>query len=129
MARLSDPAKAAQWERRLERFDASSLSVARFCQRESVSVASFYHWRKKLAEKAGPEPAPPRDGAPRAAFRPVQVVAATPAITVHLPGGARLEVAAENLTVVRTVIDELMRGDRMQRQVQASSSGGGGARC
>jgi hypothetical protein len=42
MARSSDPAKAAQWRRRLERFGSSGVSVARFCRREGVSVASFY---------------------------------------------------------------------------------------
>ncbi len=128
MARTSDPAKAAQWQRRLHRFDASSLSVARFCQREKVSVASFYHWRKKLAGRTDRDPAAPPNGVTRAAFRPVHVMAATPAVTVHLPGGARLEVPAENLTVVRTVIDELVRIDRTQRQFQASTSGPGGAR-
>ena len=129
MARTFDPAKAAQWQRRLARFDASSLSVARFCQREGVSVASFYHWRRKLAERTGQDPVPPPNGAVRAAFRPVTVVPAAQAMMLHLSSGARLEVPAENLNVVRTVIDELVRGDRTQRQVQASAPGQGGASC
>ena len=48
MSRSSDPTKPAVWRERLERFSSCGLAVAPFCAREGVSVASFYHWRKKL---------------------------------------------------------------------------------
>ena len=48
MPRPSDPKKLALWRQRFERFSNSRLAVAPFCDREGVSVASFYHWRKKL---------------------------------------------------------------------------------
>jgi len=51
VSRPSDPAKLAVWRQRFERFWSSGLSVARFCAREHVSVASFYGWRKKLGSK------------------------------------------------------------------------------
>lgn len=41
--------KVAEWTARLERLNASGLSVARFCEREGVSAVSVYLWRKKLA--------------------------------------------------------------------------------
>ena len=45
--------KAREWAERLGRFERSGLTVARWCESERVSEASFYYWRKKLrAEKA-----------------------------------------------------------------------------
>ena len=48
MSRSSDPVKLAAWRERLERFSSCGLAVTRFCAREGVSAALFYHWRKKL---------------------------------------------------------------------------------
>lgn len=49
MSRSTDPAKREQWTRRFQRFSQAGITVAQFCQRERVSVANFYQWRKKLA--------------------------------------------------------------------------------
>ena len=112
MARSSDPAKAAQWRKRLERFGSSDVSVSRFCRREGVSVASFYHWRKKLAARAGPPSAAQREAQP-CAFKPLSITAATsPTIAVHLPGGSRLEVPSGDYQTVRVVVRELVRCDQ-----------------
>jgi hypothetical protein len=120
MARSSDPAKVAQWRRRLECFDLSNVSVARFCQREGVSVASFYHWRKKLAVKTRPPATPRRIAPPASAFKPLSITGApSPAIAVHLPGGTRLEVPAGDYQTVRVVVRELIRSG------QAFEEGGG----
>jgi len=51
MSRSLDPTKLAMWRERLERFSSCGLGVAPFCAREGVSVASFYHWRKKLGHE------------------------------------------------------------------------------
>jgi hypothetical protein len=109
MARYSDPARAAQWRKRLERFGFSNVSVARFCRREGVSVASFYHWRKKLAVDADPSAVPQRTAHKPCAFQPVTVVPTTPPIAVHLPGGAHLEVSPSDLKALRVVVRELVR--------------------
>ncbi len=47
--RAGSSEKVAEWTARLERLNASGLSVARFCEREGVSAVSVYLWRKKLA--------------------------------------------------------------------------------
>lgn len=122
MARMSDPVKAAQWRQRLERFGCSSASVARFCRREGVSIASFYHWRKKLAVKTRP-PATPRRRDPQAcAFKPLSITgASSPVVAVHLPGPARLEVPAGDHRTLRVVVRELVRSGQ--------SPPGGGASC
>jgi Transposase len=113
MARSSDPAKAAQWRRRLERFGSSGVSVARFCRREGVSVASFYQWRKKLAAAADTPPSGQRPSRP-CAFKPLSITATTTSrtIAVHLPGGARLEVPTGDHQAVRVVVRELIRSGR-----------------
>lgn len=108
MARTADPSRAAQWRKRLERFESSSLSVARFCQRERISVASFYYWRKRFAAQS-PSPVLPRQTVPSTpAFQPVTVIPTAPALAVRLPGGAQLEVPSANLEIVRVVLHELV---------------------
>ncbi len=46
------------WRALLERFASSGQTVTTFCQREAVSVASFYRWRSLLGSglDAGPVP-------------------------------------------------------------------------
>ena len=100
MARRSDPKKLAAWRARLEQFSRSELSVAQFCARESVSEASFYHWRKKLGHNGGR----PRRTERRGVFQPVTVVPTVaktqptqaPVICIQLPCGTRIEVRAQN---------------------------------
>ena len=81
MARCSDAGKHAEWCERLERFSRSGFTVARFCGGERVSVASFYHWRKKLGQAAPRRRVPARPGI----FRRVAVVAAPPAGVPAVP--------------------------------------------
>lgn len=40
-----------EWGALLSRFARSGLSVEAFCQREAISVASFYRWRGLLGER------------------------------------------------------------------------------
>jgi hypothetical protein len=109
MARSSDPAKAALWRKRLERFDSSRVSIARFCRREGVSVASFYQWRKKLAAITDSTATRRQIVSLPCAFQPLAVAPTWPAIAVHLPGGARLEVLRGDMETIRLVVRELVR--------------------
>jgi len=122
------------WRQRFERFSNSGLAVAPFCDRERVSVASFYHWRKKLGLNGRRRPV--TDGQPRfrtgladerGAFRQVAVVPAasgfvpaTPAICIQLRCGTRIELGAGDLDVIRTVVAEVARADRGD-EVRAAS--------
>ena len=47
--------KAQEWQARLDRFEQANTTVLRFCDREGVSVPSFYQWRRKLAAVASGE--------------------------------------------------------------------------
>ena len=48
MARPTDPRKSLAWQRRLQQFTASGMTVSKFCDREGVSVAAFHYWRQRL---------------------------------------------------------------------------------
>src|SRR5262245_53822681 len=75
------------WVERLARFTASGQSAAQFCAAEGVSVASLYHWKRRLA---APAPAAAPSDAPR--LLPVRLASAPAPLEVVLPGGAVLRV-------------------------------------
>mgnify|MGYP001606533524 CR=1 FL=1 len=114
MSRASDPVKLAAWRERLERFSSCGLAVTRFCAREGVSAALFYHWRKKLGANGrrgsrpllGPKGRRRRraDDHPqhrtslaggRGLFQPVEVVPAQQGAVRGAPVPARLAAAVQ----------------------------------
>ena len=115
MARASDPRKVVEWQRRIARCEASPLSVARFCQREGVSVPAFYHWRRKLqAMRPAPPPAaPPTPHAPPA-VTPLRLVAAS-SVTVRLPGGTQVELPTADPQVLQLALTTLALADAQRR--------------
>jgi hypothetical protein len=69
----------------MDRYRDCQLTVAEYCRRQGVSVASFYQWKKKLGEAAT---------AASPAFLPIEIAGrldTTPAATLTLPGGATVE--------------------------------------
>ncbi len=54
MTRHMDRELHARWRQRLERQRQGSLTVAEFCERERISTATFYAWRRKLQGSACP---------------------------------------------------------------------------
>jgi transposase len=47
----SDTDQQQFWQMVLDTFKTSGLSVRQFCQKEGVSEASFYSWRKRLSSE------------------------------------------------------------------------------
>ena len=121
MSRPFDPKKLAVWRERFERFSSCGLAVTRFCSEERVSVASFYHWRKKLGHKSRRR----RVTDERGVFQQVAVVPSASAVCIELPCGTRIEVDAEHLDAVRAVIAEVARVDR---GTEAARADGGAQR-
>lgn len=66
-----------RWGDRLLRFAGCRLTIAEFCRREGVSIASFYLWRRRLqdAPPAGETLAGDRTTARTSARTPVRTVA------------------------------------------------------
>lgn len=102
MARRGGSSKRAEWRKRLGKYRGSGLTVAGFCEREGISTASFYAWRRRLGgtKTAG------KDGWP--VFAPLRLATAGTPMSIHLPGGVRVEVPMENLEAVRAVMGEVL---------------------
>ena len=110
MPRIPDPQLAQHGRDRLRRFDRSELTVAEFCRLEGYSVASFYHWRRRLQSGQLVDRS--------ATFVPVEFPPATPPVPRHggwqieLPGGAVIrldhEVADEQQRrLIKIVVEAL----------------------
>lgn len=108
------------WRERLARFHLAGGTVAAFCRREGVSTASFYAWRRRLADHestmattSSPLKAPTPTSHPTPpGFHPVRLTSlGDAAISAVLPGGMRLEIAAQGDNL-RLAIETLARLDR-----------------
>ena len=112
MARRPDLRKLREWRRRMARFQKKQQAVAEFCQDEGVSVASFYQWRKKLAEREQPDEtvgahkASVQKASSPAGFAAVRVIGSV-GIDVRLPGGTQLHVPTSDPDSLRLVIHTL----------------------
>lgn len=106
-----DSQREARWRQILAKQAASGLSVREFCRRQNLTEASFYFWRRTIAERDG-EPvreAPERSTLPT--FLPVRVsgeVPSTAAISIEVAGGRvlKLPVSMSNERLV-ALIDAL----------------------
>lgn len=107
------------WREVIRRQEASGLSVAAFCREEQVPPASFFAWRKKLADAdQNANAAPGRDADAshevRAQFVPIDLSACTPSPAsfeiVH-PDGYRVVVPTpfdgESLREILLVLKEM----------------------
>lgn len=111
MGRVRDPELWAEWRERSKRFARSGLTVAEFCGRERVSMASFYAWRRKLAAESSAtarlvdhraaEGAPPL-------FVPVRLpresTGTAGRVEIKLPNRALVRVTQADEALVRQVI-------------------------
>ena len=104
MPRKANPETRSQWRSRLQRFSRSGLTVAEFCQREQVSPASFYLWRRRLREPSSASKESQALPAPR--FLPVQLSTAT-GLQVTFPNGIQLEMAGADHQLIRSLIESL----------------------
>src|SRR5262245_40380126 len=89
--RRPDPATRQRWQQRLDRFHRSGLTVPAFCDREGISPASFYAWRRRLQH----DPAPAAADEPR--LVPVRLVTppASAPVELLLPSGVVLRLAPD----------------------------------
>jgi hypothetical protein len=133
MGRERDAAKWESWRQRLEEFDRGTATVAEFCQRLGVCVATFYQWRRRLqptvtaesrldsgSVESQPDTAATgsRTKGRRATqpfrFLPVAISAASQ-VEVLLNGGIRLLVPSHDAQAIRTVLAALLEDQREQR--------------
>ena len=120
MPRTPSPELAREWRDRVCRFEQCGLTVAEFCQREGYSAASFYQWRRRLADAS--------EFNQKAAFVPVEL--STAALTfpnqnepgeqtdlrIELPGGGLVRLDADatdqqQCRLIRNIIRSLREVD------------------
>jgi hypothetical protein len=100
VVRESGVEKEAKWRRHLERANARSGSLEKFCQDEGLSLATLNYWRKRLKDDSGTSmPAIiPRSKAPQ--FIPVELTESTQGSNrAQLPDPAWLAELILNLTL------------------------------
>ena len=102
MPRIPDPEVRQRWMRLIRSFEPGRETVAEFCERHEVSTASFYKWRRRLGDEAGPAPA----SAPPQGFQPV-LVTASAAPRVRLPNGVVLELG-DDPRALELVLERLL---------------------
>jgi len=125
MARKVNQVLRDEWRKRIQRQQQSGLTVAEFCQREGVSTATFYGWKRKLQTKRSPQskkvPARQKKGSrtPRHVESsaiasnvpfvqlPVSAPATSPWIEVVLAEGTVVRLPQQNLAALQTVLRTL----------------------
>lgn len=88
--------REAHWRGVLKRQSESGLGVGEFCRQESISVPSFYSWRRRLQESevtGNQEADRSSTGVSSRQLLPVHIASAAPAVAVRilLPQGVSLE--------------------------------------
>ncbi len=111
MRRGADSAKLDMWRRRLVEFGRGTETVAAFCRRVGVSAATFYGWRRKVAQSPGSgQTSHGTQAVSPLSFLPVHVTGQPPGvIEVVLAGGVRVLVPSGDRESLRLVL-ELVTG-------------------
>jgi hypothetical protein len=104
-----DPARRGIWSERLRRYANSGSTIAAFCERERVSIQSFYYWRRKLlgpgGTAGGGNGRMPRVGRvpQKRDFVPI-AIRNSAAVRMRLPNGAQLWLPAGDAALVSAAI-------------------------
>jgi hypothetical protein len=120
MVSRQDVEKRRTWEVRFERFRASGLSVARFCERERVSVNTFHYWAKRIKANSARRSTSAADKAPRRSRPSVERVAAgggsvnAALVRFSWESGVEVSVPADCLGVIRCLV-ECLQHTRAER--------------
>jgi transposase len=92
------------WSERLARFATAGLRPAAFCTAEGVSLASFYLWKRRLAQPTAE--LSDADVAPR--LLPVRLGAAPPPLELVLPTGVVVRVSPDADPIQLTALLRLL---------------------
>lgn len=84
--------KRGYWQQHIDAWQRSGLTQKAYCERESVSLARFGYWRRRLAGKS-----PKRFIALEA--RPISSV-----VRIHLRGGVLIEAPTDSLATVLSIV-------------------------
>ena len=105
MARPTDPRKSLAWQRRLQQFTASGMTVSKFCDREGVSVAAFHYWRQRL----GPQQPEQVSRLAAPVFQAVDLLSQR-AVVIRFAAGGVMEIPGDRADLVQVAI-RVMAGE------------------
>jgi hypothetical protein len=111
MVSRQDVEKRRAWEVRFERFRASGLSVARFCEQERVSLHTFYYWVKRVGSNSARPSTSEARNSPRRSRPPVKAASPTGGIAnaalvrFSWNAGVEVSVPADCLSVIRCLAE------------------------
>ena len=120
MVSRQDVEKRRAWEMRFERFRTSGLSIGRFCERERVSVHTFYYWAKRVRPNSARPSASGTGNAPRRnrpSVRPAAPgggIANAALVRFSWNAGVEVSVPADCLGVIRCLA-ECLQHTRAER--------------
>jgi transposase-like protein len=113
MTRGSNASKRSEWAERMQRYAKSDQTVSEFCRSESVSLPSFYQWRRKLRTngrgREASEGKRSRHFGDSSAFHPIRLSVGNVVggASVRLPNGIVIELGT-NPAVVETIVAQLL---------------------
>ncbi len=113
MVRRRDPEVVQVWRERLEQQRREGVRVSEFCQREKISQAAFYRWRKRILG------ADPRQ-TPKPRFVPVKVSDSSVTgqrIEIELPSGAVVKLPVESTPELVAAAVTAAGGERLRETV------------
>ena len=131
MGSRQDIQKRRAWEVRFGRFQASGLTVARFCERERVSAHAFYYWAKRISSVSARTSSSTSDRASRRGRRSVKPASTADGISnaalvrFYCSGAVEVSVPADCLDAIRCLAECLQqarveRSDAFQEVVVSS---------
>ena len=94
----SDVEDYREWQRRLERYQASAGNLEVFCLQEGVSRSTFYRWKQRLCDGIPEPPESDSSGAARpttngSLFLPISLKASR--VEIELPNGGAVRLPSD----------------------------------
>lgn len=111
MAFTSHPDKIPLWQSRFKQFENSKLSIESFCDSIDCCVATFYYWKRKIAETSQ-SPALPKASRNRRtrSFVPVLVrPSQSQSVIVLLSDGTKIELQCDAISALHAVLQDAKR--------------------
>lgn len=95
-----DPVAARRWAERLARWADSGLSIAAFCDAQSITKSNFFRWKRKLA---GPQTTTPHT--PTTKTKPAKTAIVPIRVTPTPVPATPIELVLPSGTVLRLPVD------------------------
>lgn len=96
--------RAEFWRELIERQTCSELTVRNFCEFEGVSTASFYNWRRRLAEPVEEIPAFVPINVTQPETPPSLEIVLSADVTIRVPEGTARQTIVDALAAVEAAL-------------------------